>query len=278
MGVTIDINSLSLIHKGSGGQAICTAPDVCKTPAPPVPVPYVNVAFSKTLAKGTVSIKVDGGQMAAIKGSEYATSIGDEPGVAGGVVSGVNLKEATWITYSSNVYMEGKNVCRLTDKMWMNHQNTVCMSGTLNPPLVTIPGVKGTPEKCPTCKKSKGQIKGADTKPYDEFFTADERAALESIAQKNPDLVAMLPPKDGQFAVIKPADNKKARARYEKAKKSAGMKGEYHHPHPLKVGGCPIHQDLVQIPDKDPEKSRVQSVDDEIKEIVNRAIERNRSS
>jgi len=137
MTVTININTLSLCHRGSGGTSIATAPDVCKTPAPggPVPIPYPNVACSRDLAKGTKTIKVDGGHPAAVKGSEFAVSTGDEPGTVGGVKSGTFMREATWITYSIDVKMEGRNVCRLTDKMFHNHGNTVNMGGLLQQPL-----------------------------------------------------------------------------------------------------------------------------------------------
>jgi hypothetical protein len=39
------------------------------------------------------------------------------------------MKEASWITYSFDVKLEGKGACRLTDKMFHNHQNTVNMAG-----------------------------------------------------------------------------------------------------------------------------------------------------
>lgn len=131
MSVTININGLSLVHKGSNGTAIATMPDVCKTPSPggPVPIPYPNIAMSKDLAKGTTTVKVDGGNMAANQGSELMLSTGDEAGTAGGVVSSTFIKEATWITYSFDVTLEGKGACRLTDKMFMNHMNTACMAG-----------------------------------------------------------------------------------------------------------------------------------------------------
>ena len=32
-------------------------------------------------------------------------------------MSSTNMKEATWITYSMNVKMDGQNACRLTDKL-----------------------------------------------------------------------------------------------------------------------------------------------------------------
>src|SRR5262249_44379410 len=127
-----------LVHKGSGGFAKCTVPDVCKTPSPggPVPVPYpVIVSMSSDLDKGTVTVKVDGGNMAAVKGSEFSRCTGDEPGTAGGVVSSTNLKEATWILYSFDVKLEGKNACRMGDKMQMNHGNTLCMGGEVDTPV-----------------------------------------------------------------------------------------------------------------------------------------------
>jgi len=83
MGVTININGLSLAHKGSTGVATATLPDVCKTPSPggPVPLPYPNVAMVSDLVKGTKTVKADG-KMAANKGSELSRSSGDEPGTS----------------------------------------------------------------------------------------------------------------------------------------------------------------------------------------------------
>jgi Domain of unknown function (DUF4150) len=134
MSVTIKVNgtSNSLVHKGSNHFARNTPPDVCKTPSPggPVPIPYpVIMSTSGDLADGSTTVKVDGGNSAATKGSNFSRCNGDEAGTAGGVVSSTNMKEATWITYSFDVKIEGQNACRLTDKMKMNHGNTVCMVG-----------------------------------------------------------------------------------------------------------------------------------------------------
>lgn len=129
MPVTVNINNLSLAHKGSNGVAAATIPDVCKTPSPggPIPIPYPNIAMSSSLANGTKTVKADGGNMCANKGSEYSQSNGDEPGTAGGVKSSTFMKEAKWITYSFDVKLEGKNACRLSDKMTNNHENTVSL-------------------------------------------------------------------------------------------------------------------------------------------------------
>lgn len=137
MGVTINVNGISLVHKDSGGVATATMPDVCKTQmgSSVVPVPYPNIAVSSDLAKGTKTVKVDGGNSAAIDGSEFSKSTGDEPGSIGGVSSGVNTNKATWISSSFDVTIEGKGACRLSDKMFMNNSNTTCMAGIFNPPV-----------------------------------------------------------------------------------------------------------------------------------------------
>src|SRR4051794_9165227 len=139
MPVTIKVNGTanSLCHKGSSGITTATLPDVCKTPSPggPVPLPYPNIAMSSDLAKGTTTVVVDGGNMAAIKGSEFSMSTGDEPGTAGGVTSSTFKKEATWILYSFDVKLDGQNACRLTDKMFQNHQNTADMAGLVQFPV-----------------------------------------------------------------------------------------------------------------------------------------------
>jgi hypothetical protein len=139
MPVTVKVNGVanSLVHKGSNGISIATIPDVCKTPSPggPVPIPYPNISQSITLAKGTTTVKADGGMMIATKGSEFSLSNGDNPGVAGGVKSSTFMKESTWILYSFDVKMDGKNACRLSDKKFQNHENTVDLSGVVEVPV-----------------------------------------------------------------------------------------------------------------------------------------------
>lgn len=173
--------------------------------------------------------------------------------------------------------IEGKNVHLLSDPMLNNcgasgsPPNAATLAGVIH--MASIPDV-GSPESCPNCKKASGKTK-SDDKTYDAFFSEQERAEFDAIAAANPDLTAMLPPRTGRFQVRSPRDNKAARDRYEAKKKKAGMKGEYHHPHPIKVGGCPIHQELVVKPDKEPDKSRVDAVDKQINDVIVQAIARN---
>jgi hypothetical protein len=275
MPVTVKVNGVanSLVHKGSNAVSVATIPDVCKTPTPggPVPMPYPNISQSATLAKGTTTVKADGGMMIAIKGSEFSLSNGDNPGVAGGVKSSTFMKESTWILYSFDVKMDGKNACRLTDKKFQNHENTVDLAGALLQPTPVEPTGSDT---CPTCKTARGETNRDETKSYDDFFSESERAELDAIAAANPDLAALLPPRGARYKVVPKPKNDSNRKRFEKAKKAKGLKGEYHHPHPIKTGGCPIHQEVLKKPDTEPDKSRVDAVDDQINTVVNKAIAR----
>jgi len=121
------------------GVAKSTLPDVCKTPTPggPQPIPYpVIVSMTSDLVNGTTTVTADGGNMIAIKGSELSRCTGDEPGTIGGIKSNTNMKEAAWILYSFDVKIEGKNACRLTDKLQMNHGNTACLGGLIQSPVL----------------------------------------------------------------------------------------------------------------------------------------------
>lgn len=136
MTITINVNGLSMCHQGSEGFVRSTLPDICLTPGKGgYPVPYVNIAYSRDLAKGSVSVFADGGNSCAIKPSEFRRSYGDEPGKGGGIKSGVNMDRATWLSWSADVFIEGQPVCRLSDKMMLNRGNTVSVGGEQQAPL-----------------------------------------------------------------------------------------------------------------------------------------------
>lgn len=180
MPITINVNKLSLCHKGSNGISTATIPDVCMTPSAPspVPIPYPNIAMSSDLVKGTKTIKADGGMMCANYGSEFMKSTGDEPGCLGGVASGTFIKEASWITFSFDVKLEGKAACRLTDKMFHNHMNTVNMAGELQAPLVAP---AGTPEgRCIQCRRELVEEGKKSSDP-------NTRAAADRLEKQIPD-------------------------------------------------------------------------------------------
>ncbi|WP_102225768.1 PAAR-like domain-containing protein [Acidimangrovimonas sediminis] len=133
MSETVGINGLSLVHKHSSGLVRATLPDVCRSPG--YPVPWPNIAFARDLAKGTTTVKSHRGAMCGIKGSEFSVSIADEPGTGGGVKSGVNMHRATFLSWSPNVFLEGKPATRLTDRMLMNKGNTISAGGYFTGPV-----------------------------------------------------------------------------------------------------------------------------------------------
>ena len=161
------VNGLGLTYKGTIGVSIATIPDVCKTPTPggPIPIPYPNFADQSSLDKGTTTVKAKG-NMIAIKGSEYSMSSGDEPGTVGGVTSSTFKKEATWITYSFDVKMDGANACRHTDKMFHNHKNTANLAGNLDP------AVAASAEHDIKCAIQKCDNKDENGNDYDVSTTA----------------------------------------------------------------------------------------------------------
>lgn len=122
MGATVTANSPNtLVHKKSGGKSP-VFPDVCKTPAPPappVPIPYPNIAFSKDASQTANSVKADG-QKIMKKSSVFSTSTGDEAGSIGGVISNCVKGKAQFILYSFDIKAEGENVPRNMDMMKQN--------------------------------------------------------------------------------------------------------------------------------------------------------------
>ena len=198
MAVTVHCNgpSNSLVHKGNGGFTQSTLPDVCKTPSPggPVPIPYpIIVSMASDLDKGSKTVKIDGDNMVAIKGSEFSRCTGDEAGTAGGVKSSTNMKEATWILYSFDVKIEGENACRLSDKMLMNHGNTACLAGHVTKPVGLSPADDKLADECEKQHQKYEPIKdeyakGGSTyndlkdKVYDGVATKAERNAFSNLA------------------------------------------------------------------------------------------------
>ena len=150
MSLTININGLTLCHRGSGGVTHNTLPDVCKTPSPagPVPVPYPNIAKSSDTAQGTGTVKCDGNAV-CISTSNFMISTGDEAGVALGVISNRIKGKAEFVNYSFDVKFEGKNVPRAFDLMLHNDKNTPPFP-VLQGPVVAMGGEKPV---CAICEE-----------------------------------------------------------------------------------------------------------------------------
>jgi len=123
MSVTVSVNSRTVVHKLSEGMALAF-PDVCLTPPGPVPVPYPNLARSEDAAGTCDSVFCDG--VPVMKESSYfAQSYCDEPGVGGGLISGVNRGKVSFTTVSFDVRFEGEGAPRAFDETGHNHGSPI---------------------------------------------------------------------------------------------------------------------------------------------------------
>ncbi len=145
MPTSVGVNFLSIVNADSNGVTIAF-PDVCKTPAPPappIPIPYPNIAKSSDTAKGTKKVKADG-KPVCVKDSSFSTSTGDEAGSVGGVASSKIKGKAEFVNVSMDVQFEGKNVPRSFDLMLHNDKNTPPFP-VLQAPVVALPK---EPDEC----------------------------------------------------------------------------------------------------------------------------------
>ncbi|HXX92275.1 MAG TPA: PAAR-like domain-containing protein [Planctomycetota bacterium] len=110
----------------AGGQCM-GVPDVCLTPAPPappVPIPYPNIAMLPQANPGTASSKVLISSAPAFhEGTTIMMSSGDEAGVLGGVISGVFIGPAAPKLASTQVKAEGQGIVYVTCMFGQNGTN-----------------------------------------------------------------------------------------------------------------------------------------------------------
>ncbi len=121
-----------------GGECFAF-PDVCKTPAPPgspVPVAYPNTGMCMQATKASSKVKFMGKEVLTTK-SEIPRSMGDEPGIAGGLVSNRNMDKITFKKGSAKVKAEGTPVVTLTSLTGQNGMNANMPSGNQVAPSQT---------------------------------------------------------------------------------------------------------------------------------------------
>ena len=132
----------------AGGQALAF-PDVCKVPAPPappVPVPFPNVAMLKQASGGTCSKKVKVlNQPVITVASEVPRTMGDGAGTVGGVSSGTNMDKATFPPEASlrNPEVEGDDVVNNLKATAHNGASANAPSGAVLAPSQTKVLVNG---------------------------------------------------------------------------------------------------------------------------------------
>jgi len=100
---------------------ISILPDVCLTPDPkgiPVPYPIIHKMDQSEQCSPNVFFR---GKPAYLHNESFVDNVrGDEPGAGLGVVSHTHVKISHNIDKSPTVFVNGRQIVRTGDRMWMN--------------------------------------------------------------------------------------------------------------------------------------------------------------
>jgi hypothetical protein len=118
-------------------------PDVCLTPAPPappVPLPYPNIA-NRPAGVPAVYTVLWGGAPAHNMSTVIPFSNGDNPGVALGVASGLVMGPSRCTTAAMTVLVGGMPATRMTSTTMQNNTNApgVCLAPSQTKVLLLAP-------------------------------------------------------------------------------------------------------------------------------------------
>jgi hypothetical protein len=115
----------------------CVAPaDVCKLPNG-VPVPFVNVALCPQATAVAQKVLIENKPVLNV-GSKIPISMGDEPGVGGGVVSGVFKNACKWKQSYAKVKVQGKSALRMLHTTGQNGSSSNIVGAQLAPTQVKV--------------------------------------------------------------------------------------------------------------------------------------------
>ena len=123
----------------NGGGNCMAMPDVCKVPAPPappIPTPFPNTGMLSQATNVSMKVKICGKQTITTK-SKIPKSMGDEAGVAGGMISGMNMGLVAFQKGSAKVKVEGSPAVSLTSTTAHNGSNANAPMGTVVAPSQT---------------------------------------------------------------------------------------------------------------------------------------------
>lgn len=122
----------------AGGMAF-GFPDTCKVPAPPappIPTPFPNTAQLNQAQGTSLKVKILN-QPVVTKASQVPMSSGDEAGVAGGMVSGMNMGPCTFKQGVTKVKIEGNDAINQLKPTGHNGTNANFPAGMVAAPSQT---------------------------------------------------------------------------------------------------------------------------------------------
>ncbi len=123
-----------------GAQAMAT-PDVCKVPTPagPIPTPFVNLGTTQMADPGGLVTKVLLANMPALnQATKILLTNGNQPGVAGGVVSSKIMGQVQFVNGSLKVMVGGKPAVRVGAMTGQNGAASNAPGSVVAPSQVTV--------------------------------------------------------------------------------------------------------------------------------------------
>lgn len=111
-----------MARKDGAWMIIGMTPDVCKTPmgSAVIPIPYPVIAYLSTSQKTSSNVRANSDDVLILNKSFAAITIGDQPGVCGGVKSGTVGGKCHLDQHTTSVRANKRYVVRHGDKAWMN--------------------------------------------------------------------------------------------------------------------------------------------------------------
>jgi len=127
-------------RENSSFMAICTTPDICKTPVGPniIPIPYTVIADLGQSENCVPNARFNGDPCKVLDQSTVPRCTGDEPGFIGGVRSGTVAGEVKPVSACSNVRAGGRSIVREFDPCTLNSGNCPGIYVTVSAPGSTI--------------------------------------------------------------------------------------------------------------------------------------------
>jgi hypothetical protein len=189
-------NGMEIACKSAAGKSVAAFPDACLSPpsppAGPLPVPYPNTAYASDASNGSTTVMISGQEVMLKDQSTFKKSTGDEAATKSlgmGVVTHAIQGEASFISWSMDVKIEGQNVDRHLDQMMHNEQSVPANTPTW--PYLDAANIASTKcatnaqtikDECPNAGKDGDAHK--DCPPYGGGVTAVEFSEDECLKAK----------------------------------------------------------------------------------------------
>ena len=109
-------------RKNGTWMIVGMVPDVCKTPmgSAVVPIPYPVMTYLSNSQNISKNVRSNNDHILILSKSFVSTTIGDQPGVCGGIKSGTVGGKCHLDQHSKTLRVNNRYVVRHGDKAWMN--------------------------------------------------------------------------------------------------------------------------------------------------------------